>query len=226
MSDQDDDQRDDIEDDEDQDDGTDTTGADDEEDTDDGDDDPWAGKTEAELKAELKKTTRKLGDSNRQAKTWREKATGKTPAKPKVDDAKTTFTKAELEAARQEALDNARTEQDQVTVRIAARSELKAAGLRLPEDDADTAARKLATAVKLLDLDGVLVEDGDIIGLAAAIDTLKETMPELFGKGGSGTGGNGRRPAPRPGNAGGGGRNGDKPKTATELQSAAIFGGR
>jgi hypothetical protein len=126
-------------DDEDEGDDGDDTGVGDDEDEDE-DDDPWAGKTDVELKAELSRVTKSSTRASSQAKAWREFAQGKTDkapdgrtrTKPKTgdedDESKTTktakggFTKADLEAARQEAIDAAREENQAAAISVSARA--------------------------------------------------------------------------------------------------------
>lgn len=209
----------------------------DDDDEDDDEDDPWAGKSEADLKAELRRLSGAHGKAKTQAQRWREFAQGKTDTAPDgtkrtapkpapKTDPKTksgALTRADLEAAVEEARNEARAETREATIRTTARAELRAAGLSLPSDPEESKA-VIARAVRLLDLDDVSVEDGEVVGLDDAIADLKRMLPGMF-KAGSPNGNGGRRKAPNPGNTGGGKGGAGKPKTATEQQAALIFGG-
>lgn len=229
-----DDQRDEIEDDEDDSGIPDPADLDDE--TDDDEDDPWEGKSETELKAELKRLSGSNSKAKSQAQRWRQFAQGKTDTAPDgtkrtkpVADKDTVkpkpgaLTRADLEAAVEEARNQARAENQAAAITTSARAELRAAGLTLPKDS-DEAKETIARAVRLLDLDAVTLEDGEVVGLDDAIADLKRLLPGMF-KPGAPAPPNGRRPAPNPGNTGGGKGGSGKAKTATEQQAAGIFGG-
>lgn len=193
----------------------------DEDDEDDGDEDPWAGKSEAELKTELAKLKAAGDRTRREAEAWRKKATGKVapPPKPKTAPVPAnkngTFTKEELDAQREEAREDGRSGLMPTLIRTAAEGRLERAGLSLPEDG-DAREAKLTRVIKLIDTDTVEVDDnGRLIGLDDAVDALKADYPELF---------KGKARAPRPGNTSGGKGTGGKPKTATELQMEHAFG--
>lgn len=191
----------------------------DEDEDDEGDEDPWAGKSEAELKTELAKLKAAGDRTRREAEAWRKKATGKTtppkPAPPKPTGKGDTFTKEELDAQREEAQEAARAGLMPTLIRTAAEAKLERAGLTLPEDPGERAA-KLRRVMKLVDTEAVDVDDqGDLLGLDDAVDALKADYPELF---------KGKARAPRPGNVSGGKGSNGKPKTATELQMEHAFG--
>lgn len=209
----------------------------DDDDEDEDDDDPWAGKSEDDLKAELKRLSGAHRKAKTQAQRWREFGQGKTDTAPdgtkrvapkpngdgKPGPKNGALTRADLEAAVEEARNQARAENQVAAITTSARAELRAAGLALPKDS-DEAKETIARAVRLLNLDDVTLEDGEVVGLDDAIADLKRLLPGMF-KAGVPANGNGRRPAPNPGNTGGGKGGSGKAKTATEQQAAAIFGG-
>lgn len=206
MSDQDEDQRDDIDDDED-DQETDTT--DGEQDEDDGDDDPDAGKSPEDLRAELKALRASRAKLLREAKNRAKNGT-------KDDDGKDTFTKDDIAALREETQAAARAELMPALIRNASRGTLESLGMAFPKD-ATEARAKLTRTLKLADVDELEIgDDGEVVGLEHALREVRRTYPELF-----------RGSKVRtPGNAGGGRRPSERPKSATELQAAAVFGNR
>lgn len=207
-----------------------------EDDDDDEPDDPWAGKSEAELKAELKRLNGAHGKAKTQAQRWREFAQGKTdvapdgtkraPVKPADGEGgkgkNGALTRADLEAAVEEARNEARAENQAAAIATSARAELRAAGLTLPRDPGE-AKETIARAVRLLNLDDVTLEDGEVVGLDDAIADLKRLLPGMFKAGA--TPPPPKRKAPNPGNTGGGKGGSGKELTATERQAASIFGG-
>jgi hypothetical protein len=204
MSDQDEDQRDDIDDEDEQE--TDTTG---EEQDDEGadDDDPDAGKSPEDLRAELKalraSRAKLLRESKNRAKNGK-----------KDEDGKDTFTKDDVAALREETQAAARAELMPALIRNASRGTLEFLGMVFPKDGTEARA-KLTRTLKLAEVDDLEIgEDGEIVGLEHALREVRRTYPELF-----------RGSKVRtPGNAGGGRRAPERPKSATELQAAAVFG--
>lgn len=141
---------------------------DDEDDEDDeGDDDPDAGKTEAELRAEVKAARLALEEAERREVRRKKEAARlrkrNAAAKPADDD------KPDADAIKAEAQAAA----DERVAKVAARAELRALGL----DDA-----KLARALRMIDLGDVLVDGDEVDGLEDAIEALKADVPELFVK--------------------------------------------
>lgn len=180
--------------------------ADDEEDDDDEedeDDDPDAGKSEDELRAEVKAARLALEEAaKREVRRKKEAARLRkrnAAAKPADGD-----DKPDAEAIKAEAQAAA----DQRVARAEARSRLRSLGL----DDA-----KVARALKLIDLSDVIVEDDDVDGIDDALDALREDVPELFVKptrkrrSTSGDGDRAGKPAP-------------KTEDASKLQAAALLG--
>lgn len=172
------------------------------------------GKSPEDLKAELARLRKS------QAKLLKEKRnltrTGdKTKPKTKDDtDGKDAFTKDDVEALREETRESVRSEMLPAVIRPAARTVLEQLGMQFPKDS-DVAKAKLSRALKLADIDDVeLDEDGELIGLEAALREVRRQFPEMF---------KGTR-VRTPGNAGGGRRPSTKPKSATEQQMAAAFG--
>jgi hypothetical protein len=206
-------------------------GKDDDDDSGDGkdDDDPWAGKTDAELKAELARLSSAHTTAKKQAKSWREKFQGKasdddadddddsdddTKTKPK---AKPTISRAQVKAAEKAAEEKARNELMPVLVASAAESLLTAAGMVMPKDPEQRAA-KVRRAVRNMDLEDVELVDGRLVGVDDAVAAFKAEYAELFGKATVRT--------PRVGNASGSKGGDGKAKTVTELQAEALFGGK
>lgn len=207
MSDQNEDQRDDIDDDEDEQE-TDTTGEEQHDGQDDGDEgDPDAGKSPEDLRAELKALRAS------RAKLLREKGNRDKNGK-KDGDGKDTFTKDDVAALREETQAAARAELMPALIRNSSRGTLESLGMAFPKDSAEARA-KLTRTLKLADVDDLEIgEDGEVVGLEHALREVRRTYPELF-----------RGAKVRtPGNAGGGRRTPERPKSATELQAAAVFG--
>lgn len=207
-------------------------GEDDEEDEGEGDDeeDPFDGLSVGD-KQRIKSSFEKAKSD---AKRWREFAQGKTDVAPDgtkrkakseddEDDASTktkskTFTRRDLDDTREEARAAGREELMPVLIEVAATHALAEAGMVLPKNE-EAREAKLARVMRLMDADDVRVEDGKLVGLSDAVAGLKRDFPEWFGKGTNGRG------VGRPGNTGGGRTAKDKPKSATEIQMEAIFGG-
>jgi len=188
--------------------GDDEGAGDDEGDDEGAGDDPDAGKTPEELRAELKAVRASKAKLLREAKN-------RTKAPPKDKDGKDTLTREDFETMREETRAAARAEVMPALIRTAARSQLESLGMVFPKD-AEVAKAKLTRVLKLADTEELELGDyGEIEGLEHALRQVKRVAPELF---------RGKTP-PRAGNEGGSGRPGNKPRTATELQAAAIFGG-
>jgi hypothetical protein len=198
-----------ADDDEGDDDTLDTGDLDDEKgDEDEGDDDPDEGKTEEEVRAELKATRDRLTRVNAEAKRRRlkakerEAAAGKHKGKPKPkadDDGDEDDDDSERRQAETEAKWKGRV------VKQAAKAALATAGATKPE--------RLLRLVEVDDLD--VDDDGDVAGLDDEIDRLKEEYPELFRKRRAGRVETGDRSE---------GKGTRKPQSASEKQAAAILG--
>jgi hypothetical protein len=183
---------------------------DDEDDAGDDGDDPDAGKSPEDLRAELKALRAS------RAKLLREKRNLAKNGKKDDADGKDTFTKDDVEALREETQAAARAALMPAIIRSSSRAALESLGMAFPKD-AEQAKAKLTRTLKLADIDDLeLDDDGEVVGLEHALREVRRNYPELF------RGGRVRTP----GNAGGGRRPGDKPKSATELQAAMVFGGR
>lgn len=205
MSDENEDQRDDTEDiDDDQ--GTDVdTGDDDDAD----DDDPDAGKSPEDLRAELRALRASKAKLLREAKN---RGKGK-PGDGK--DGKDTLTREDVDDLVEETKNAERQALMPAIIRTQSRAVLTDLGMAFDKDPVKAKAQ-LSRVLKLADTDGLdLGDDGEVDGLEHALRAVKRDFPQLF---------RGTKP-PRVGNASGNGRPSTKPKTATELQAAAIFGG-
>lgn len=172
-------------------------------------DDPDEGKTEEELRAELKQTRERLTAVNAEAKRRRLKAKereaaaakpGKHKSKSKADDdGDEDDDDSERRQAETEAKWKGRV------VKQAAKAALATAGATKPE--------RLLRLVEVDDLD--VDDDGDVAGLDDEIDRLKEEYPELFRKRRAGRVETGDRSE---------GKSVRKPQSASEKQAAAILG--
>jgi len=176
---------------------------------DDPEDDPDAGKSPEDLRAEL----RALRASK--AKLLRE-AKNRTKGKPKDEDKDGKgLTREDFEAMQEETRAAARAELMPALIRTSARGTLESLGMVFPKEP-EAAKAKLTRVLKLADTEDLeLDDDGEVAGLEHVLRQVKKIAPELF---------RGKTP-PRVGNAAGNGRPNSKPKTATELQAAALFGG-
>lgn len=152
--------------------------------------------TPPKTKAEFDEMVRKSG--NPEAAKWRRRATGKDPAwkpngPPAKDDKPSTKPDADKDAP-----------VDADAIRTAARAELKAeyeaesardklkgevslalmaAGLNIADDilaQPAEARKAVARVVNMLDLDGMVLEDGKVEGLDDEVNKLKREMPGLF----------------------------------------------
>lgn len=173
------------------------------------DDDPDAGKSPEDLRAEL----RALRASK--AKLLRE-AKNRTKGKPSGDgkDGKDTLTREDVDDLVEETKAAERQALMPAIIRTQSRAVLADLGMAFDKDPAKAKAQ-LSRVLKLADTDGLdLGDDGEVDGLEHALRAVKRDFPQLF---------RGTKP-PRVGNASGNGRPSTKPKTATELQAAAIFG--
>ena len=186
-------------------------GADDGDGDDDGDeDDPDAGKSPEDLRAELRALRAAKDKLLREAKN-------RSKSKPKDDDGKgkDTLTREDVDDLIEETKAAQRQELMPAIIRTQSRSVLADLGMAFDKDKTKAAAQ-LSRVLKLADTDGLdLGDDGEVEGLEHALRAVKRDFPQLF---------RGTRP-PRVGNASGNGRPSTKPKTATELQAAALFGG-
>lgn len=153
---------------------------------------------EAPDAATWSKTTEALTKANSEAKKWRLRAQGKdekwaVPGWTKAetsddddpeDDAKSKTTtrrrqpKVDVDAVRREAEEAALAKAKPGLVRGAARDALRAAGLIVPEKNADGA---FSRAIRLLDMEEIEVdEDGSVSGVEDQVKAVKRDYPELF----------------------------------------------
>lgn len=159
-----------------------TVGDDDEEeeepDDDDDADDDLADLTDDELRAELKKARQSLSTASGSNKVKRDRIKrlnreleeARKPKPKKADDDEAPDAEAIKAAAKAEA----RAESDARIRTVAARSELKAAGIP---------AEQVGKLIGMLDLDSLDVDDeGEVDGLDEAIEELKAEWPQLFTK--------------------------------------------
>ena len=188
-------------------------------DEDEEEDDELADKSDDELRDMLRETQARLNrsSSSNASKNKRIKAlkhqlseNGASQAAQKVNG-----TAPDIDKVRAAALAEARSELNRNVVKAEARGALRAAGVN---------SDRIARAVGLLELDDVDVDDDGQVSsddIDAAIDRLRDDLPELFGD-----------PAtvrrPRPSIAGksdrGVDRTPERTPTATELQVAAALG--
>jgi hypothetical protein len=194
---------------------------DDDDEDDDDEDDPDEGKSEDELRAELKKVRASLGKANgssaKRRKRARElqdeldrlKAAGKPKGKKADDDEDED--ELDVDAIREAARREGEKAGNDRVKKAELRTALAKAGVR---DDA--ALKRLVGMVKLDDFD--IDDDGEVDGLDDLIDELKADLPALFGtrrKRESVAGDNDRD--------GGGGRE-RKTATASEQAAAKLLG--
>jgi len=197
---------------------------DDDSDDDDSDDDEdeYADLSESELRAELKKATDRLAKAGGSVKSKRArirklnreledarkpKPAGKKKAADDDDDA------PDLDAIRDAAKAEAKTEADNRIKRSEAKAALVAAGVSREQ------AADLVGFVKLDDLD--FDDDGEVEGLDDEIERIQKKYPTFFAKptrrrresvaGGADRDGDGRKPR--------------KPMTASQRQAALVTGG-
>lgn len=106
------------------------------------------------------------------------KTTGPKPGPTKTEDDKTGGKPAAFdpEAFRAQLVAEIRGEQQAGKVQTTAEKALRKAGLILPDDE-DAAERKLARVLRMLDLEGVEIDE-----VADEVADLKRDNPELFGK--------------------------------------------
>lgn len=177
--------------------GNEGTGGDEEEQT--GSESENEGKGEGEdVEAQLAKMRKALKRANAEAAKYRTQAKTATP--PKDDDIE-----ARIQAARDEERELADTAWGQHVIKVEAKGALAAAG-----------AKNAKRALGLLDLDDVdFDEDGEVIGLDAAIRALRKEMPELF---------NGRSASNDHKSGGEGPAKDEKKLTATERQARQLQG--
>lgn len=173
---------------------------DDAEDQDDsGDDADWKPPA---TKAEFMELVKKAG--NPEAAKWRRRATGKDPnwkpngqpdrdttkppAKPTGDDDKLTPDQIRA-AAREELQAEFQTRADKDNLRAEVSVALMTAGLNLSEEElaSPAKARKaVARVVNMIDLDKLVLDDGNIEGLDDELTELKKSLPGLFKASGQG----------------------------------------
>ena len=210
--------------DDDDDDSDDDDSDDDDDDSDDDDDeeddDEFADLSEAELRAELKKATeslnrgasstaakrKKIRELRREVEEARKPKPAKKGGKSDDDDA------PDLDAIREAAKAEARTEADTRIKRSEAKAALVAAGVSREQ------AADLVGFVKLDDLD--LDDDGEVEGLDDEIERIQKKYPTFFAK----------APRRRRESVAGGGRDTDGRKpagkmTASQRQAALVTGG-
>jgi hypothetical protein len=103
--------------------------------------------------------------------------TAPKPTAPKKEgDGKGAPAAFDPEAFKADLLSAFESKQESGKVQTAAEKELRRAGLILPDDE-DAAERKLARVMRMLDLDGVPLDE-----VAEEVADLKTDNPELFGK--------------------------------------------
>lgn len=102
--------------------------------------------------------------------------TGPKPTAPKKESTGGGAATFDPEAFKAELLASIEGKQEAGRIQTAAEKELRKAGLILP-DDADAADRKLARVMRMLDLNGVALDE-----VAEEVSDLKADNPELFGK--------------------------------------------
>ena len=194
---------------------------DDEDEDDEDDDDEFADLSEAELRAELKKATDRLTKAGGSVKSKRarirklnrelEDARKPKPAGKKKADGDDDA--PDLDAIREAAKAEAKTEADNRIKRSEAKAALVAAGVSREQ------AADLVGFVKLDDLD--FDDDGEVEGLDDEIERIQKKYPTFFAKptrrrresvaGGADRDGDGRKPR--------------KPMTASQRQAALVTGG-
>lgn len=194
---------------------------DDDSDDDEEGDDEFADLSESELRAELKKATDRLTKAGGSVKSKRARIRKlnreledarkpKTAGKKKGDEDDDA---PDLDAIREAAKAEAKTEADNRIKRSEAKAALVAAGVSREQ------AADLVGFVKLDDLD--FDDDGEVEGLDEEIERIQKKYPTFFAKpgrrrresvaGGADRGGEGARPK--------------KPLTASERQAALLTGG-
>lgn len=161
----------------DDDEGDDEDEDDDEDDEEDEDDDPDEGKTDEELRAELKETRKRLTTANGASKKRRlalrakekelEEARAKKPAKKSKDDDEDDG--PDVEAIKREAAAPALKRAKFTEAKLALR-------------DAGVSPDRVARVAKMLDLDELDLDDEGLDGIDEAIDKLKADVPEFFTK--------------------------------------------
>lgn len=193
---------------------------DDDEDEDDEEDDDLADLSEDDLRAELKKTRESLSKASGSSKKKRDtikrlrgeldkRPAATAPKGKKADD----DDEVDVEAIKASTKAEARAENDTRIRKVAARSELKAAGIP---------AEQVNRLVGMLDLDSLDVDDdGEVDGLDEAIDELKADWPQLFAS----------KPAKRKrdsvaGNRGDDDRASRRKLTPSQIQAARVTGKR
>lgn len=174
----------------------DATQNDDADDQDDSDDDAdWKPPA---TKAEFQEMVKKAG--NPEAAKWRRRATGKDPnwkptgapdkdttKPPKTTDGDDKLTPDQIRAAAREELQaEFQTKADKDNLRAEVSVALMTAGLNLSEEElaSPAKARKaVARVVNMIDLDKLVLDDGNIEGLDDELTELKKSLPGLFKSG-------------------------------------------
>lgn len=180
---------------------------DDEDEEDDRGDDPDAGKSDEELRAELKSVRDSLTKANGQSKARRlklkqretELAEARKP-KPKADDGDD---KPDAEALRATIEAEVNAKANIRTIKAEAKGALR--GIGVPSD-------QVASIVNMLSLDDVDVDDdGNVDGIDDAIEDLKTKFPQLFPRS--------RKKASIAGAADRDGRGQSKTRTTSQIQA-------
>lgn len=162
--------------------GNDDDGDDDDPDDegDDEDEDPDAGKTDEELRAELKKVRESLGKANGQSAKRRQLLRDKEREleearrpKPKPKGKDDEDDGPDLDALRDEARREGETAGTLRAKKAEAKAELLAAGV---------SRERVARAVGLLNLGELDLDDDGLDGIDEEIEKLKKDWPELFAK--------------------------------------------
>lgn len=191
---------------------------DEEDDEDDDEDDDLVDLSEDELRAELKKTRESLSKASGSSKKKRDTIKrlrgelDKRPATAAPKGKKTDDDDVDVEAIKASTKAELKVESDARIRKVAARSELKAAGIP---------AAQVGKLVGMLDLDSLDVDDdGEVDGLDEAIDELKAEWPQLFAS----------KPAKRKRQSIAGDRSDDTPRrkalTPSQIQAARVTGKR
>lgn len=173
-------------------------------DVDDADDDADAGDAwvAPKTKAEFDLLVAKAG--NPEAAKWRRRATGKDPnwkpngdtkktepPKPKADDDKPVDADAIRAAARAELQGEYEAQAAKDNLRAEVALSLMTAGLNISEEalkSPSTARKAVSNVVNLMDIDDMVLENGQVEGLDDQISTLRKNYPGLFKAGGEGAG--------------------------------------
>ncbi|MDQ3760983.1 MAG: hypothetical protein M3460_04590 [Actinomycetota bacterium] len=179
---------------------------------DDTDDDAADSEWKPPSRADWDALQESLKKARRDARAARKAANGNGTAPGDKDG----DTAPDVEKVKADALAEADGKWKPLVVRAAARSAFIEAGLVLPKKNPDGA---MARVLKLLDVEDLTIEDdGTLDGLTEQVEDIKADFPELF----TAAGRNGR--AGRVDGADRSGQANGKPKTASEIQAAALLG--